>query len=257
VTWNLHWRRIIRLDRLRSRTQNTTQKSISFVFCVSSIRHDSSLSKYRKQKQSPPLEIFKMAHIQGGDCFCLRYLPSDESWRIALTQKTKEMDFCVVFCVEDVLQRRHENGVLSLCMKMACCHYVWKWRVVTMYGISLLPTQLFGKNLNIKKILKIGKNVNIIGLQWSLTLNSLLFIILCQFLPKSCLRRRLCMDMPCHFHIVFDVRILDLNPSWRRIDVVLKVHTDRTRFGNATRIFNFQWHLTSIFFYVFQIFGTT
>jgi hypothetical protein len=34
--------------------QNTTQKSISFVFCVSSIRHDSSLSKYRKQKQSPP-----------------------------------------------------------------------------------------------------------------------------------------------------------------------------------------------------------
>jgi hypothetical protein len=37
----------------------------------------------------------------------------------------------------------------------------------------------------------------------------------------------------------------------------LKVHTDRTRFGKATRIFNFQWHLTSIFFYVFQIFGTT
>jgi hypothetical protein len=34
-------------------TQNTTQKSISIVFSVSSIRHDSSLSKYRKQKQSP------------------------------------------------------------------------------------------------------------------------------------------------------------------------------------------------------------
>ena len=34
--------------------QNTTQKSISIAFCVSSIRHDSSLSKYRKQKQSPP-----------------------------------------------------------------------------------------------------------------------------------------------------------------------------------------------------------
>jgi hypothetical protein len=34
--------------------QNTTQKSISIVFSVSSIRHDSSLSKYRKQKQSPP-----------------------------------------------------------------------------------------------------------------------------------------------------------------------------------------------------------
>ena len=77
--------------------QNTIQMSISFVFCVSAIRHDSSLSKYRKQKQSP-LEIFKMAHVQGGDCFCLRYLQSDESWRIALTQKTMEMDFCIVFC---------------------------------------------------------------------------------------------------------------------------------------------------------------
>ena len=37
-----------------SQSQNTTQKSISIAFCVSSIRHDSSLSKYRKQKQSPP-----------------------------------------------------------------------------------------------------------------------------------------------------------------------------------------------------------
>jgi hypothetical protein len=34
--------------------QNTTQKSISIVFSVSAICHDSSLSKYRKQKQSPP-----------------------------------------------------------------------------------------------------------------------------------------------------------------------------------------------------------
>jgi hypothetical protein len=34
--------------------QNTTQQSISIVFYVSAIRHDSSLSKYRKQKQSPP-----------------------------------------------------------------------------------------------------------------------------------------------------------------------------------------------------------
>ena len=45
--------------------QNTTQKSISIAFCVSAIRHDSSLSKYRKQKQPPPprLEILKMAHV--------------------------------------------------------------------------------------------------------------------------------------------------------------------------------------------------
>jgi hypothetical protein len=33
--------------------QNTIQKSISIGFCVSAIRHDSSLSKYRKQKHPP------------------------------------------------------------------------------------------------------------------------------------------------------------------------------------------------------------
>jgi hypothetical protein len=38
-----------------------------------------------------------MAHVQGGDCFCLGYLLSDESRRIALTQKTMKM-VCVVFC---------------------------------------------------------------------------------------------------------------------------------------------------------------
>jgi hypothetical protein len=32
----------------------------------------------------------------------------------------------------------------------------------------------------------------------------------------------------------------------------VKAHTDRTRFGNATRIFSFQWHLTLIFFNVFS-----
>jgi hypothetical protein len=36
-----------------------------------------------------------------------------------------------------------------------------------------------------------------------------------------------------------------------------KAHTDRTRFGNATRISSFQWHLTLIFFNVFEIVGTT
>jgi hypothetical protein len=41
------------------------------------------------------------------------------------------------------------------------------------------------------------------------------------------------------------------------IRVMYKGHTDRTRFGNARRIFSFQWHLTLIFFSVFQIFGTT
>ena len=58
------------------------------------IRHSVSTVK----RSSPPLEILKMARVQGGDRFCLRCLLSDESWRIALTQKTMEMDFCVVFC---------------------------------------------------------------------------------------------------------------------------------------------------------------
>jgi hypothetical protein len=74
-------------------SQNTTQKSISIVFLH---KRFSSLSKYCKQKQTP-LEIPKMAHVQGGDCFCLWYLLSDESWRIALTRKTMKM-VCVVFC---------------------------------------------------------------------------------------------------------------------------------------------------------------
>jgi hypothetical protein len=65
-------------DNLVPIAQNTTQKSISIVFLRKRYSHDSSLSKYRKQKQSP-LEILKMAYIQGGVCFCLPYLLSDES----------------------------------------------------------------------------------------------------------------------------------------------------------------------------------
>jgi hypothetical protein len=46
--------------------QNTTQKSISFVFCLSAIRHDSSLSKYRKHKQSPPWTCAILSISRGG-----------------------------------------------------------------------------------------------------------------------------------------------------------------------------------------------
>jgi hypothetical protein len=42
-----------------------TVKSISIVFCISAIRHDSSLSKYRKQKQSPPRNIQKWHTSRG------------------------------------------------------------------------------------------------------------------------------------------------------------------------------------------------
>jgi hypothetical protein len=54
-----------------------------------------------------------------------------------------------------------------------------------------------------------------------------------------------------------NARMLRSETVCMRVFSTLKALTDRTRFGNATRIFNFQWHLTLIFFYVFQIFGTT
>jgi hypothetical protein len=55
-------------------TQNTIQKSISIVFCISAIRHDSSLSKYLKQKQLHPwtcaiLSISRGAASVYGTCW--------------------------------------------------------------------------------------------------------------------------------------------------------------------------------------------
>jgi hypothetical protein len=61
------------------------------------IRHSASTVK----RSSHPPGCVPFWIFPGGDCFCLRYLPSDESWRIALTQKTMEMDFCIVFCGSD------------------------------------------------------------------------------------------------------------------------------------------------------------
>jgi hypothetical protein len=57
-------------------------------------RHSASTVK----RSSHPPERAPFLVFPGGDCFCLRHLLSDESWRIELTQKTMEMDFCVVFC---------------------------------------------------------------------------------------------------------------------------------------------------------------
>jgi hypothetical protein len=65
--------------------QNTIQKAIYLSIALFVLIP--SLSKYRKQKQSPPGNI-QNDTCPGGLCFCLRYLLSDESWRIALTQKT-------------------------------------------------------------------------------------------------------------------------------------------------------------------------
>jgi hypothetical protein len=77
--------------------QNTTQKCISIVFCVSSIHHDSSLSKYRKQKQFPP------GNTKNGACpwgWLLLFTVLAE-WRIMMNRayaKNNGVDFCVVFC---------------------------------------------------------------------------------------------------------------------------------------------------------------
>jgi hypothetical protein len=49
-------------------------------------------------RSSHPPGIAPFWVFPGGNCFYLRYLLSEESWRIALTQKTMEMDFWIVFC---------------------------------------------------------------------------------------------------------------------------------------------------------------
>jgi hypothetical protein len=64
---------------LTLRAQNTTQKSISIAFCVSYIRHDLSLSKYRKQKQSPPGNTKNGARPGGDSSVDGTCMLSDES----------------------------------------------------------------------------------------------------------------------------------------------------------------------------------
>jgi hypothetical protein len=54
-------------------------------------------SLHQKTEAVTPLDMCHFEYFLGG-CFCLRYLLSDESWRIALMQKPMEMDFCIVFC---------------------------------------------------------------------------------------------------------------------------------------------------------------
>jgi hypothetical protein len=63
------------------------------------IRHSASTVN---RSSHPPGRAPFLVFPGGGDCFCLRYLLSDESWRIELTQKAMEMDFCVVFCANGV-----------------------------------------------------------------------------------------------------------------------------------------------------------
>jgi hypothetical protein len=63
--------------------QNTTQKSIPIAFCVSSICHDSSLSKYRKQKQTPPPGNTKNGACPGGWLLLFTVLAE---WRIMMNR---------------------------------------------------------------------------------------------------------------------------------------------------------------------------
>jgi hypothetical protein len=61
----------------------------------------------------------------------------------------------------------------------------------------------------------------------------------------------------CELHRAIFSSLYNISQPNFAVLLILKAHTDRTRFGNATRIFSFQWHLTLIFFNDFQIFGTT
>jgi hypothetical protein len=84
--------------RLKPKSQNTTQKSISIAFCVSSIRHDSSLSKYRKQKQSPPWTYAILSISRGG----LLLLTVLAEWRImtnrAYAKSNGDGLLCSILC---------------------------------------------------------------------------------------------------------------------------------------------------------------
>jgi hypothetical protein len=57
--WIMAWQRLLE-------SQNVINKSISIAFCVSAIHHDSSLSKYRKQKQSLPWTCAILNIFRGG-----------------------------------------------------------------------------------------------------------------------------------------------------------------------------------------------
>jgi hypothetical protein len=74
------------------------------------IRHSAStVNRSNHPPGRAPILVFP-----GGECFCLRYLLSDESCRTALTLKTMEMDFCVVFCGNTVvaqIQHRYTTEV--------------------------------------------------------------------------------------------------------------------------------------------------
>ena len=76
--------------------QNTTQKSISIVFSVSVIRHDSSLSKYRNQKQSPPW-TFAIFSISRGGLLLFTVLAE---WRIMTNSAKNNGDglLCSILC---------------------------------------------------------------------------------------------------------------------------------------------------------------
>ena len=64
-----------------------------------------------------PLEIFEMELFQGGDCFCLGHLLSDESMtNSAYAEKTIEIIFCAVSilwyirtCISDAVVSQRPN----------------------------------------------------------------------------------------------------------------------------------------------------
>ena len=64
---------------------------------------------------------------------------------------------------------------------------------------------------------------------------------------EICIEAYLSIDLPFKITITILRRVLYRSP--------LKAHTDRTRFGNWTRISDFQCRLALIFFHFSQTFG--
>ena len=96
--------------------QNTIQKSISIGFCVSAIRHDWWLSKYRKQKQ-PPLEMHKMAECT----FQNSWMNISKLTYITVGLYISKIHCCIVetifnlpFCTKNIKKIKN--------LKWSCCH---------------------------------------------------------------------------------------------------------------------------------------
>jgi hypothetical protein len=101
-----------------------------------------------------------LCSVPGGDCFCLRYLPNDESWRITLTQKTMEIDFCIVFWV----MRFHGfDGMQHV--RTAYLYLILILRMNISYYVCGKPTQYQCEYLLFRRLIQVFSPMSDISLQ--------------------------------------------------------------------------------------------